>query len=63
MTTKKKLLTFLAILALPIAAATGFALRAEASNCACGAACACESCDGDCSDCDACAGGCDHHTP
>ncbi|MBK7154263.1 MAG: hypothetical protein IPH72_21195 [Sandaracinaceae bacterium] len=62
MTTKKKFLTFLAILALPIAGATGYALRANASDCGCGAACACDVCDGG-GDCSACAGGCDHNAP
>ena len=62
MTTKKKLLTFLAILALPVAAATGFAIRANASDCGCGATCPCEACDGS-GDCGDCAGGCAHNTP
>ncbi|MCA9534380.1 MAG: hypothetical protein KC593_11895 [Myxococcales bacterium] len=59
---KKKLLTLLAVLALPVAAATGYAVHASASTCACGSVCPCDSCDGS-GDCGDCGGGCAHNTP
>jgi hypothetical protein len=62
MTTKHKLLTFFAFLVLPIAAATGYAVHASASACACGSACLCDACDGS-GDCGDCGGGCEHNTP
>ena len=62
MNTKQKFLAFVTLLALPLAAATGYAVHASASSCACGASCPCDACDGS-GDCGDCGGGCAHNAP